>query len=245
MDQAEETFFDSTCPHCQHALSFPENEAGAVQDCPWCDAIIVVPVDQAAVAGTLPLPIVSTRLLLRPPALADAPQLAPILGDPDLFRYGEWAVLGLDEIEQAIEGQWANHLAQEAGSLGLTIEMEGQVIGAAWFSYRDQTRKQGAFLLAIRPASQRCGLGAEAVRALLGFGFNGMHLRRVAVSCDSRHEAARRTLEKAGMRREGEFLQNECINGIWIDSVVYAMLHDEYAHPPRRAAGDADQGGRA
>ena len=245
MDQAEEAFFDSTCPHCQHALSFPENEAGAVQDCPWCGAVIVVPVGQAAVAGTLPLPIVSPRLQLRPLSLADAPQLAPILGDPDLFRYGEWSVLALDEIEQAIEGQWANHLSQEAGSLGLAIELQGQVIGAAWFSYRDRMRKQGAFLLAISPAHQRRGLGTEAVRALLGFGFHGIHLHRVAVSCDSRHEAARRMLETVGMRREGERLQDECVHGVWIDSVVYAMLHDEYDHPPRRASNGADQGERA
>lgn len=235
MDQAEAVFFDSKCPHCQHALAFPEGDAGAVQDCPWCGAIVVVPLDHAPLAEKLPLPIASRRLQLRPLTAADAPQLAACLGDAEAFPYWDCPVMAWEDFEQAIAGPWSNRLSQDAGSLGLAIVLADQVIGLAWFSYRDPLRKQGVFSLVIVPAFQGCGYGAEVTRALLGFGFNGLHLHRLAVTCDSRHAAARRMLEQAGMRREGEFRQDELRRGVWTDTVPYAMLSDEFDRPPHRA----------
>jgi len=79
---------------------------------------------------------------------------------------------------------------------------------------------------------------AEAVNALLNFCFEAITLHRVTASFDSRDISARRLFEKAGMRREGEFLKDRFLNGQWIDTVWSAMLSEEYAKsrssPPLR-----------
>jgi RimJ/RimL family protein N-acetyltransferase len=233
MNESEEIFFDATCPHCQHTLAFPERTAGIVQDCPMCNEILVVPRDKSAMAAKLPLPITTSRLQLRLPALADVTQLAAFMCDPAAFGYCEQMVSAPEEIEAAIEGPWSNRLTHE-GTICLVIEMGDQAIGMAWFNYLDQERTQGSVFVVIAPASQRCGLGTEAVRALLGFGFAGINLHRVVVTCDSRNAAACRMLEKTGLRREGEFLQDRLLRGEWTNTVSYAMLDTEFERASSR-----------
>jgi len=73
------------------------------------------------------------------------------------------------------------------------------------------------------------------VAALLDFCFNGIKLHRVTASCDSRNVAACRLLEKAGMRREGEFLKDHFADGEWFNTFSYAVLSEEYRQESSRA----------
>jgi RimJ/RimL family protein N-acetyltransferase len=232
MDEAEEIFFDATCPHCRRTLSFPERTAGIVQDCPLCNEILVVPRDKAAMAGKLPLPIMTSRLRLRPLVLADAGQLAAFICDPALFDYCEQRLTAPEEIEPAIDGPWSNLLTREEGRICLAMEMADQIVGLVWFSYLDHERVQGSVFVVVNPKFQRRGLGGEAVTALLGFGFAGINLHRLVATCDRRNAAACRMLEKAGMRREGEFVQDRLLRGEWVNTVAYAMLDTEFGRPP-------------
>ena len=236
MDQPEEIFFDTTCPHCRRTLSFPEGAAGTVQDCPMCGEIVVVSRDKTPLAGKLPLPIITSRLRLRPPVVADAPKLEAFMCDPAVFRYWDMEPTAPEDIEPAIAKPWSNRLTQEAGTICLAIETADRVIGLAWFNYAGTERTQGAIYAVIHPEFQRRGYGSEAARALLGFCFTGINLRRVMAACDSRNEAACRMLEKTGMRREGELVQGTLLRGELVNTVLYAMLAPEFHRPlPRHA----------
>jgi RimJ/RimL family protein N-acetyltransferase len=43
-------------------------------------------------------------------------------------------------------------------------------------------------------------------------------------------------MEKAGLRREGEFLKNRWLHGEWTDSVYYAALREEYLQAAAKVA---------
>jgi RimJ/RimL family protein N-acetyltransferase len=62
---------------------------------------------------------------------------------------------------------------------------------------------------------------------MLDFCFNGIKLHRVTAACDSRNVAACRLLERAGMRREGEFLKDHFADGAWFNTVSYAVLSED------------------
>ena len=193
-----------------------------------CGEIVVVPKDDAPVAGKLPVPIETARLRLRPPIAADAPAVVKFMADPEIYRYWDAQPMDEAEVEAAIADRWTNRLTQAPGTVWFGVELAGTVIGLAWFGYVSQERQQGSLFAVIHPEFQRRGFGTEAVGALLAFGFSGIGLHRVAASCDSRNAAACRVFEKSGLRREGEFVQDRLVRGEWVNTVQYALLADEF-----------------
>ncbi|HZY46703.1 MAG TPA: GNAT family protein [Candidatus Bathyarchaeia archaeon] len=72
------------------------------------------------------------------------------------------------------------------------------------------------------------GYGTEVARALLGFGFDHLHLHRIFAWCDAENIASAKVLEKIGMRREGMFMKNWMIKEQWRDAIIYATLESEW-----------------
>lgn len=71
------------------------------------------------------------------------------------------------------------------------------------------------------------GLMSEAVRALVAFAFETLHLNRVEAACLPCNEASIRLLEKAGFAREGYARKYLCIDGRWQDHVLYGLVRDD------------------
>ncbi len=47
-------------------------------------------------------------------------------------------------------------------------------------------------------------------------------------TCDARNLASARAMEKVGMRREGHFRRDREIKGCWRDTLLYAVLADDW-----------------
>lgn len=74
------------------------------------------------------------------------------------------------------------------------------------------------------------GLMGEAVRAVIGFSFDTLHLNRIEAACLPRNTASIRLLEKVGFAREGYARKYLCIDGRWQDHILYGLVRDD----PRR-----------
>lgn len=68
------------------------------------------------------------------------------------------------------------------------------------------------------------GYMADAVRTLVPFGFGTLRLHRLEAACIPTNNPSIRLLERLGFRREGLARQYLCINGIWSDHFLYALL---------------------
>ena len=75
----------------------------------------------------------------------------------------------------------------------------------------------------LAPDYWNMGYATEAVRAMIGFGFEELGLHRVSASTMAGNEGAWRVLEKVGMKREGELRETTLLEGGWANSVVYGM----------------------
>lgn len=74
------------------------------------------------------------------------------------------------------------------------------------------------------------GYATEAVRELLRYSFEDLGVRRVVASCFLENEASWRLMERVGMRRETHAVRDSLHrSGAWLDSLVYAVLADEWA----------------
>ena len=237
----EENFIDFKCPYCGDTVSFPGDCAGFAQACPNCTESVIVPADGSALGRRPPIPATTARLVLRRLQAGDWRDLMECLADEEMFRYVDGRSLGEEEILRWLESDGHVKLTTPNQAFYLGIELQGsdKLIGYLSLSITDTQRLQAAFSIYVSRSHQRQGFATEALAAMLGFCFAGIKLHRVTASCDSRHSAACRMFEKAGMRREGEFLKDHVADGGWQNTVCYAVLSEDYRKgndaPPRPA----------
>jgi RimJ/RimL family protein N-acetyltransferase len=97
---------------------------------------------------------------------------------------------------------WLKEVSWVDGSAELAIYMDRDHIGAGW--------------------------GTDAQRTLLRFGFISLGLRRIWLTVDADNARAIRSYEKVGFRREGVMRQaRRGLNGL-ADSVLMAILREEW-----------------
>ena len=73
----------------------------------------------------------------------------------------------------------------------------------------------------------RKGYMRDALGALLLFIFREMGLHRVEAACIPTNEASRRLLQRLGFTQEGYARRYLCINGVWQDHLLFAMLAND------------------
>jgi len=226
----EESFVDFKCPYCGDAVSFPGDCAGFAQACPNCTESVIVPEDGNATGRRLPLPVTTARLVLRRLQAGDWRDLMETLADEVMFRYADGRPLGEEEILRWLESDGHVKLTTpgQPFCLGLQLQGSDKLIGYLTLNFTDAQRLQAEFSMYVGRNHQRQGFATEAMAGLLEFCFAGIKLHRVTAACDSRHAAACRLFEKAGLRREGEFLQNHFADGGWQNTVCYAVLSQDY-----------------
>ena len=227
----EESFIDFKCPYCGEPVSFPQESAGFAQACPTCTESLIVPDDGSEVGWQIPLPITTARLAIRRLTGRDWQDLLELMSDEELYRYHDGAPLDEDGVLRWLESDAHVKLTTPDQPLFLGIEVQegGKLIGYMSLNFTDPQRLQVTFSISLNRKFQRQGFAHEALVALLTFCFEGLKLHRVAGWCDGRNTAAVRLLEKAGLRREGEFVRSRWLHGEWANSLWYAMLNEEFS----------------
>jgi RimJ/RimL family protein N-acetyltransferase len=177
-------------------------------------------------------PIFTERLLLRPFAAEDLEALLGIHGDPGVARYLYWEARDRAQVSDVLADKVRmTALAHEGDVLSLaavradTRELVGDV-SLVWVSER---HRQGEVGYLLHPAQRGRGYATEAVRALLRLGFEELGLHRIVGRLDGRNVGSARVLERLGMRREAQLVENELVKGQWTDELVYALLDREWA----------------
>ncbi len=226
----EDSFGDFKCPYCGGSISFPERDIGTARDCPMCMQSVIVPEKGIEIAGKLPLPIRTPRLLLRRLKPDDWKDLLEFMSDETLFQYIDWSPLDEEGVLGWLEADRSARLTDDRRTLSVAIELaaNSKVIGCATISYRDDIHLQISFTVLVSRNFQRKGYGTETACGLMDFGFRGLNLHRVTAQCDNRDVAGCRMAEKAGLRREGEFLKDRAINGEWVSTIYFGLLAEEY-----------------
>ena len=127
----------------------------------------------------------------------------------------------------------------------IAIENDGRVIGDLMVRVEDGWAQrsmehlaagcQAALGWVMSPDATGRGFATEAVRAAIDLCFGPLGLRRVHAGCFADNEPSWRLMERLGMRRE-EFSRATALHmsGEWLDTMVYAVLAEEW--PTNREA---------
>src|SRR5450631_599216 len=80
------------------------------------------------------------------------------------------------------------------------------------------------------------GVGLEATRLMVEYGFDRLNLRRIDLGVFAEHDAALRCYKEAGFKVEGRLRESLFQDGTYKDRVLMGLLRSEYAalKPGRR-----------
>lgn len=103
------------------------------------------------------------------------------------------------------------------------------LIGSCQLHSIHPTHQNAELQIRIAPEDQRgLGLGAEALRALLAFGFGDMSLHRIFLHVFASNKAAIAAYQRVGFRHEGTLREAALIEGRWVDVLLMAILQEEW-----------------
>jgi RimJ/RimL family protein N-acetyltransferase len=174
------------------------------------------------------LPIETNRLRLRRFTPHDIDDIVELASHPSVARVG-------NQIEASPDGagkyvQWQTSLApfepNECFELGIELKEGGKIIGLVGLIRRNHAQGEIGWALNIRYRGE--GYATEAARALVSYGFNELGLHRIWADTSIENTGSWKLMERLGMRREGHFRETETLDGSWTDSLVYAILSDEW-----------------
>ncbi len=185
--------------------------------------------------------IKTSRLELSPLAQGDESRLFEIHSDPEFMRY--WSSPPWTSLAQAtalIQRDQAELAAGIQLRLGVRLTKEALLIGTCClFKFQLQCRRAEVGY-GIARESWRNGYMAEALSALIDFGFAELNLNRIEADIDPRNVASAKILEKLGFLREGFLRQRWIVDGEVSNSALYGLLaedwHSRQATTPAKAS---------
>lgn len=166
--------------------------------------------------------------VLRPFTEADAEVMWEIIEDPEVVRF-----TGPPSRELTPEQvrSWYGSRSDQSDRLDLAVtdratgELVGEVVLYEW----DPTARSCTFRTLVGPRGRGRGLGTEATRLIVGYGFEQLGLHRIQLEAYGHNSRALRVYEKVGFVVEGVRREADLRDGQWVDWVVMALLDREWA----------------
>jgi RimJ/RimL family protein N-acetyltransferase len=183
-----------------------------------------------------PVTLHGERIEIREIHPADVDAIARIIGAPDVLRYTTWK--GPSDREAAAEFV---RTAQESAAaeprteyrLAIVSKDSGEVVGTGGIRIEDPYAGVGSLRCLLHPDRWRQGIGTEAARMAVAFGFQTLGLNRIEADPAVENTASTSLHEKAGLRRiEVRPQLHVAPGGERRDSVVYAISREDWALTP-------------
>lgn len=172
------------------------------------------------------------KVRLRRPERADLPRFAGWLNDPEVRRH----LALIYPMSGAHEEHWFEEQLKKEPALQAFVIEAARVGGdAAWnpvgvigFHAIDWRSRAGELGLVIGEKSVwNAGLGTDAVRTLVRWGFRELNLNRVFLRVFEDNAPAIRCYEKVGFKHEGRLRQDRYQDGRYLDTLVMGLLREE------------------
>jgi len=174
----------------------------------------------------------TARLSIRPATVADFPA---VFAYRTLEDVGHWMPSRPTSYDA-----WLLSMGKDALPRTLVIERDDVLVGDLYLKVDDgwaqaevadrgAKESQAEIGWCLSPEHQGLGYAVEAVSELVRVCFEELGLRRLTAEAFADNGPSLRVMEKVGMRREALHRQESLHRELgWVDSVVYAILRDEW-----------------
>jgi RimJ/RimL family protein N-acetyltransferase len=175
----------------------------------------------------MPAFLVGEKLYLRAQERADAAQIAAWFARPEVRR-------GTRQyrprtVEQQLQLYDQGSTSPEHIIFSIALVDDDRLVGACGLHHLDARSHHAELGMVIGdPADWGRGLGSEAARLLIGYGFDSVNLHRIWLEVYEDNTAARKIYEKLGFRVEGTMREHGFRDGRWWNLFYMGLLADEY-----------------
>ena len=119
--------------------------------------------------------------------------------------------------------------------LAIVLRDDGRLIGNCGIRRKPDNEWEADIGYELSPRYWGRGYATEAARAMVDFGFRHLGLRRISSWCIADNVASARVLERLGFVQEGRLRRNEFFKGRWWDTLLYAVLAEEWRYAQESA----------
>ena len=170
------------------------------------------------------------RLILRDFVKEDWQRVWEYQSDPLYLRYYDWTERTPEGVQEFVSW-FLEHQKQNPRikfQFAVTLKSNHLLIGNCGVRMDHSNALQADIGYELDPRHWNHGYATEAAHAIVDFGFSTFGLHRVCSWCVADNTGSAHVLEKLGMRLEGRLRENEFYKGRWWDTLMYAILADEW-----------------
>ncbi len=174
--------------------------------------------------------IKTERLVLREIVPGDLPGVLAYQNDPLYLRYYAWTSRSEEDVRSFLQMliDLRSEEPRRKFQLAITLAGDDTCIGNCGIRRKDHNESEADIGYELNPAHWGRGYATEAARALVSFGFREFGLHRVSSWCVADNKGSERVMQKCGMTLEGRLRDNEFYKDRWWDTLLYAVLRDEW-----------------
>ena len=175
------------------------------------------------------LPVLDTpRLRLRALTMRDERDMYRYASDPEVSRHVLWeAHRSPRDTRAALRGALRQYRTGRPASFAIERRSDRRMIGTIGFMWINCEHRSGEVGYSLARDCWNQGYATEALRAVLRFGFDELHLNRIEAQHEIDNPASGRVMEKCGMRCEGTLRARVQNKGRFSDVKLYAMLRGD------------------
>ncbi|WP_433789530.1 GNAT family N-acetyltransferase [Actinoplanes sp. CA-252034] len=172
------------------------------------------------------------RVILRPFTEADVPVFLEAVADPEVARLTGSSPSDAPDEERTRAWYGSRNTQDDRLDLAVVDRDSGACVGEVVLNEWDPDNRSCNFRTLLVAAGRDRGLGTEAVRLIVGHGFERLGLHRISLEVYAHNPRARRVYEKVGFVAEGVLRQVLRDGDDWIDATVMSILAPEWSAPP-------------
>jgi RimJ/RimL family protein N-acetyltransferase len=193
-------------------------------------------IDQRASDFSAKPTLTGEKVVLRPFLMeADAPALREMLQDPEAIKLtggggGPGDMPAWDQAAEARFWDWYSTRNQQPDRLDLAVADKGSglCVGEVVLNNWNKRNRSCGFRTLLGPAGRDRGLGTEATRMIIGYGFEQLGLHRISLEVYSFNPRARHVYDKVGFIEEGVLRDALLWGNQWVDATVMSVLAPEW-----------------
>ena len=174
--------------------------------------------------------ILGPKITLRGLELNDVTELIKYYNDKDFMNYsGRIGPISLEEGEEWIRQSWKDRREGKRYTFAIEVNENNKYIGNISIKILNNISQRADISIGIfNPKYRDKGLGTEALRLLIEFGFKKLNLMSIELRVFANNKRAIASYEKLGFKKIGYRRKADLIEGEFMDDLMMDLLIDEW-----------------
>ncbi len=168
----------------------------------------------------------SNRLLMRPFSQTDANRVRELAGEYEVARYTEAVPHPYEEgeAERWIACQSEEFSRGTGATFAITLKENGSLLGAIGLIIATNHKKANIGYWIGKPYWSS-GYCTEAAQVVIDYAFDELSIHRIYARHMAGNPASGRVMEKIGMKKEGELVDDMFRDGNFHTMIIYGMIN--------------------